>query len=268
MSEDEPEGTFRVDQAADPFAVVRYLDTASAHNPIQHIKRQSYELLGARGGQRLLDVGCGTGDDVRALAEMVGLSGRVTGVDASAVMIAEAKMRSEGCAFPVDFVQADGAALPFADEHFDGCRAERLLQHVPDPEAALAELIRVARQGAHIVVVDSDHGMVGLNLTNRSLARRVLDVRCDAIRNGWIGRQLPGLMKRRGMVDIAVYPAVSMHLSLALQGDLERSVAEAERRGVISVDEGRAFVAELEELDRAGEFFLAGVIMTVVGCKP
>ncbi len=260
--------TFRVDQASDPAAFIRYLDAAAARASIQHVKQLSYQLLGAREGLHLLDVGSGTGDDACTLASRVRQTGSVTGVDASAVMIAEARQRVSDRGLPIEFVQTDCAALPVPDGSFDGCRAERLLQHVADPAAAVAELVRVARPGRRVVVVDSDHGMVGLHMIDRSLTRRVLDTRCDAIRNGWIGRQLPALLRRGGLVDIGIYPTVSVHTTFDLRGDLQHSVAEAERRHAITADEGRAFLTELEALDNAGEFFLAGVIFTVVGTKP
>jgi ubiquinone/menaquinone biosynthesis C-methylase UbiE len=280
MPQEESSAGWQVDRAKDPQAFVKYLDKASARGPVQAIKRQSYELMQVRAGHRVLDVGCGVGDDVRALAQFVGASGAVIGADTSEVMIAEARRRSEDESLPVEFLQADCHTLPFPDASFDACRAERLLQHVADPEAALRELVRVARPRGRIVVIDADHGMMALNFADRHLARRVLDTRCDALRNGWIGRQLPGLLRRQGLLDIEIHPTVTYYASAGQQddpeqvarksiiaGDLRRSAAEAERCGVISAEESRTFLAELETLEQAGEFFLAGVMFVVAATK-
>ena len=53
-------------------------------------------------GQRVLEVGCGTGDDVRTIARRVGPSGHVLGIDASPLVVAEATRRSQGRNLPVD----------------------------------------------------------------------------------------------------------------------------------------------------------------------
>ena len=68
-------------------------------------------------GHRLLDAGCGTGGGAAALAELVGSSGWVVGVDASAAMIAEAQRRATGLGLPVEFEVGDVHRLlvPFRD---------------------------------------------------------------------------------------------------------------------------------------------------------
>lgn len=269
MADDKAKPGWIVDRADDPQVYVRYLDAASARTSVQTVKERSYLQLEARPGQRLLDAGCGVGGDARALARLVSPGGSVVGLDSSAVMIAEATRRSEGLALLVEFVQGDCQALPFPDGAFDGCRAERVFQHIPDPEAALAEMVRVARPGAMIVVVDSDHGMTALNGGDRDLTRRILSVWSEAITNGWIGRQLPGLFARHGLRDISVVPTASAHTALEPhRGALRRSADVATRRGAITPDEAAAFMDELDALDRRGEFFLSGVIFSVAGRKP
>jgi ubiquinone/menaquinone biosynthesis C-methylase UbiE len=96
-------------------------------------------LLEPASEQRLLDVGCGSGDDVRALARRVAPSGCVIGIDISEAMIGQARKQN---AVPcVDYCVADAHALPFADASFDAARVERVMQHVEDPDKALAEMV-------------------------------------------------------------------------------------------------------------------------------
>ena len=130
------------------------LDTASAHEQVQAFKRRTCELLEVKTGAHLLDIGCGPGDNVRALAQMVGSTGRVVGVDNSEAMIAEARKRAEGLNLPVEYSVGDAHHLDFADNTFDGCRAERVFQHVENPGQVLLEMVRVACPGGRIVVLD------------------------------------------------------------------------------------------------------------------
>lgn len=94
-------------------------------------------------GDRALDVGCGVGQVVRRL--------RDGGYEACGVEVSEpnvAKARQVG----LDCQVYDGRQLPFPDRHFGSAGALNVLEHVEDPEGFLAELVRVARPGARVVV--------------------------------------------------------------------------------------------------------------------
>jgi ubiquinone/menaquinone biosynthesis C-methylase UbiE len=79
----------RVDESADPQSFVDYLDGVT--QATQAYKRLAFGLLEITEGDVLLDLGCGAGDDARAVARLVGPSGRVVGIDNSQAMIAEAR---------------------------------------------------------------------------------------------------------------------------------------------------------------------------------
>ena len=111
-----------VDRATDPAQLVRYLDTAIARSSMQFFEQRIVERLGLRSGGKYLDVGCGTGDDVRAMAQQVGTDGWIVGVDSSETMIAEARRRSEGVSLPIEFRLGRAEQLEFADATFDGSR--------------------------------------------------------------------------------------------------------------------------------------------------
>ena len=93
-----------VDQSADPSAFIRFLDKLRTDNSVRAWKLQSYKYLEVKSGSHILDVGCGTGEDVRALSQHVGNTGRVVGVDSSEVMILEAKKRANGLNLPVNII--------------------------------------------------------------------------------------------------------------------------------------------------------------------
>ncbi len=92
---------------------------------------------------RILDAGCGTGRNLVDLAPL----GPVAGVDPSAHAVAFCRARG------LDGVRRAGLdALPFDDGAFDLLLACDVIEHVPDPVGALAELRRVAAPGAHLLV--------------------------------------------------------------------------------------------------------------------
>ena len=102
------------------------------------------------GEERALDSGTGTGALAFALSELVR---EVVGVDVDPELLDEARKRSAGKA-NVEFLEADATALPFADGEFDLAGSLRTLHHLPRPELAVAELVRVTRPGGTLLVVD------------------------------------------------------------------------------------------------------------------
>ena len=80
--------------------------------------------------------------------------------------------------------------LRFATGSFDGCRAERVLMHVPDPIRALSEMLRVTKPGGRVSVFDFDWDTFVIDSPHSDTTRRVVSSFSDSIRNGWIGRQL------------------------------------------------------------------------------
>jgi ubiquinone/menaquinone biosynthesis C-methylase UbiE len=105
-------------------------------------------LLTLRGDERALDVGTGAGAFAYALAPLVR---EVVALDSDAAMVGRA--RSDAPA-NVEVVEGDAEHLPFGPLEFDVVATLRTLHHTRRPELVVAELARVARPGATILVVD------------------------------------------------------------------------------------------------------------------
>jgi ubiquinone/menaquinone biosynthesis C-methylase UbiE len=106
-------------------------------------------LLGARPGDRVLEVGCGAGHLLaRVRAE------RSVGIDLSALVLRQARARVDGRAA---LVQGDAVELPFAAGAFDRAYCSEVLEHLADPRAALAEIRRVLRpRGVAVISVPNE----------------------------------------------------------------------------------------------------------------
>ncbi|MHB1592802.1 MAG: methyltransferase domain-containing protein [Streptosporangiaceae bacterium] len=116
---------------------------------MQRCKQIADAQLGLRPGQAVLDAGCGCGADAADMAALVGPAGRAVGIDASGAMIIAARQRFAGTGLP--HLRDRRVCGPrFPDATFSACRAERLLQHVPDPGRAVCEVARVARPGGRV----------------------------------------------------------------------------------------------------------------------
>lgn len=115
------------------------------------------EALAVRPGERVLELGFGTGNEILDLAAKVGAGGQVCGVDISSGMLAVARQKVEAAqpSTPVDLRVADARSLPFADAGFDAAYTSFTLELFPDEDIplVLAEVRRVLRAGGRLGVV-------------------------------------------------------------------------------------------------------------------
>ena len=105
--------------------------------------RLAFDRLGDLAGRRVLDFGCGHGMAAVVLARQ---GARVTGFDLSGGYLEEAGNRARANRVSIDFVQADGNCLPFADHSFDRIWGNAILHHLTLEQAA-SEIFRVLRPG-------------------------------------------------------------------------------------------------------------------------
>jgi 2-polyprenyl-3-methyl-5-hydroxy-6-metoxy-1,4-benzoquinol methylase len=179
-------------------------------------------------GKTVLDVGTGTG---RAALALAARGARVTGVDASAEMLAVAERRAAEANAVVTFARGDAHALEFPDQAFDAVICLRVLMHTPDWRRSLAELCRVARDR-----VVFDYPALRSAAAVQAAARRVahaVGVRTEPYRvfsEGAVATELGANgfrlvdVHRLFVLPIALHKTVN---SAAFTAGLERALAHA-----------------------------------------
>ncbi|MBS8121051.1 class I SAM-dependent methyltransferase [Haloferax volcanii] len=147
------------------------------------------------GRTRILDVGCGTGEFTRVLAEAS--EARVVGVDADTDLLSVASDRDSD----IETVAGDATRLPFAAGSFDLVVCQALLVNLPDPTAALSEFARVSSD--LVATVEPDNAAVGVDSTVESeaaLDRRVRDAFRDGVATDVaLGDRVRGLFDDAGL---------------------------------------------------------------------
>lgn len=185
-------------------AALRWLSRAAQLPPLRAGKKRSYELLGIVPGDRILDVGCGTGVDVLGLAPLISPGGEVVGVDSSAGVVAAARRLAALEDANARFEVADAVSLPFPDDSFDACRCDRTLQHIDDPQAAVREMVRVTRPRGTVLVSEGRNTVVTDGAGAPVLHELLTLHQTRDERAGWLGFMVPLLLRQAGLDEVRV----------------------------------------------------------------
>ncbi len=119
--------------------------------------REFYKsFLGLRPGLRIVEVGCGTGDLTRYLAELVGGRCSIIGVDMrrASLRTAEAEARRAGFEDRISYRKGDAYKVPLDDGYADLTCCRTLLMHLTDPEKAVKEMVRVTRKDGTVAALE------------------------------------------------------------------------------------------------------------------
>jgi SAM-dependent methyltransferase len=198
------------------------------------------DFASVRSGQRVLDVGCGTGALTSELVSRLGPAG-VTAVDPSEPFVAATQARHPG----VDVRRSPAERLPFANAAFDAALAQLVVHFMKDPVAGLAEMARVTRRDGIVAACVWDHGGSEGPLRLFWDAARTLDPAVDdeshlaGARKG----HLAELFKAAGLREIE-----STALSVSLEHPSFDAWWEPFTRGV---GPAGAYLASLDEARRA-----------------
>ncbi|WP_321476242.1 methyltransferase domain-containing protein [uncultured Paludibaculum sp.] len=164
--------------------------------------RRLVELL--RPGLSVLDVGCGVGSITAGIAEAVGPTGHVVGIDRDAAHVESARARY-GHVAHLRFELGDATSLEFHGE-FDIVTAARTLQWIADPRAAVSRMTRAAKRDGVVVVLDYNHAENAWSPEPprefRAFYQAFLNWRAARGWDNQMARNLPALFSAAGLVEV------------------------------------------------------------------
>lgn len=247
------------EQAADPF--------------LQRIAARALDLLDLASGARVLELGCGTGVFLPALAAAVSPRGQVIGLDHNPGFLEEARQRVERAGFStlVMLEEADAVRLPFPDNSFDAAHVERVLMHLADPDAALREVHRVLKPGGRLVAAEPDSAGVRTDHPDDPEAMALIAAQdLVQVRQPAIGLELNRRLARAGFDERQVEVFTEFdptYNPVAAAGD--RQAAEAlVAEGRLDRARADAAIRSLEEASERGEYAWIGSMVVALGRVP
>ncbi|MFQ5856170.1 MAG: methyltransferase domain-containing protein [Anaerolineae bacterium] len=243
-----------------------YLDRLRQLEPVQAVSQRLLVLADIRPGDRVLDVGCGIGHDVRTASRHAGRDGFVVGLDRSHPLLMQARAPAE----PASYVSADALSMPLAGRTFDVVLCNRVLQHVPDPGTCLREIVRVMRSSGHLVVAEPDWGTAVIGPGDALTGEAVISAADLVARHPRIGRGLAALLAQIDLVDVHV-EVTSVFLRRLADAidflDLAELISRAVAYGRTTEDAVEAWRHQLETADKNGTLVFAMEIFIAMGRK-
>jgi ubiquinone/menaquinone biosynthesis C-methylase UbiE len=186
---------------------------------INDIKQKSYDLLSLTPTTKLLEIGCGNGYDAIELAKRIGSEGKVVGIDIDPALVERSKKNAEeNFCQNIEFIVSDAEKIPYADNFFDVIRAERVFQHLKNPETVLEEALRVLKPGGIILLIETDWYGMNVYTQHYTLEQKIKDTLVSKVLiNGYASRNIQSYYIKAGINDMQLltYPFVLNNYKVA-----------------------------------------------------
>ena len=121
------------------------------------LRQMTIRLAQLMPGDKILEIGCGTGTLILAAKARVGSSGEAVGIDIAPEMVAVARRKAARKGADITFQVGSIASIPFPDNHFDVVLCSFMIFHMPEDvrNSGFKEIYRVLNTGGHLFILDS-----------------------------------------------------------------------------------------------------------------
>jgi len=219
-----------------------------------------HQVLALRKGESVLDVGVGPGLLAREMADSVGETGRIAGIDQSVDMLAMSQRRCADLEH-TEFSEADATKLPYPDDSFDAVVSTQVYEYVPDMKKALSEAARVLRKGGRIQILDTAWDSVVWNTTDSKRMHRVMSAWDEHLHDPNLPATLGIRLQEAGFewsgCEIIPIINTSFHSNCYSHG-ISAAIRQfvSDRQG-ISRDEATAWRDEFKQQEEVGRYFFS-----------
>ena len=248
---------------------LHYLELVSAVEQIKDYKTKSFQKMNLSSGNIVLDLGCGNGDDVVSMSNLIGSKGKVIGLDVNDEAIKSALTKVQPGS-NIEFLQHNGEKLPFEDNYFDSIRSDRVFQHLKYPGKVLQEAIRVTKPEGTITIIDPDWDTLVIDSSDFRMTRKIIQTISDAILNPWMGRQIYRLMKEKSLINLDIEPVtitVIKFEDLDFGVNLKPAIEHFVESHCFTKAEMDDWLKDLQDKDRLGHFYSSLALTIVTGTK-
>jgi SAM-dependent methyltransferase len=231
--------------------------------------RTLVQEIGLRPGERVVEIGCGTGVLTRWLAGHTAGANPITAVDVNRYLLQEAQAlaRAARVQDAINFREGNGLALPLPDGGFDVTLSLTVLEE-GDADRMLAELVRITRPGGRVgaIVRGEDWPIqISLALPDELRARVAKAMGAGVTEGGCADASLYRRFKAAGLIDVRTLPQLAVYDD---PGHLLVQYYQSRALGVLTPSEAQEWHAAMAQARAPGSFVLAVPHHTAVGTRP
>jgi ubiquinone/menaquinone biosynthesis C-methylase UbiE len=227
--------------------------------------------LGISQGSSVIEAGCGNAADLSDILSTVGTKGRLFGIDPTTAFIESACTRAGQLGAPnARFEVGDIRAIPSADGEFDAAFCDKVLIHAGPPKAAMAEMVRVTRDGGRVGAIEwlpffivSSSQPAACDAFNAIFRKAVYDyfISCNLARH----------FRAAGLKDVGTEAFLAHTDNLDAhpfwRAFIVHQMPMFIQAGLIEEAFAQALLADLQELNAKGEFSASFIVQAAVGTK-
>lgn len=250
---------------------VDYLKRVNKIPAIQRYKQEALKMICPQQGEEILDIGCGIGEEIRAMYDRTPTVKKLVGIDNSQTMVVHAVVLTpQDLLFnrAIVFQQGNAHNLSFEDGEFDASYSDRTFQHLNQPDQAFREMIRVTKCGGRLVIADTDWSTLQIKGVSPEVDEKTRNAYFNIVRNPRMGGMLQQLFIENSLKDVEVIKEPIELLDLQTLKDvlaLEQSLKLASDNGLFSNKDLERCLQEIEEAKDIVQASLA--IFIVKGVK-
>jgi ubiquinone/menaquinone biosynthesis C-methylase UbiE len=151
----------------------RRMEAMYATQGMVNRRRVVVDALQVKAGERVVDIGTGSGFVAYDIADAIGPTGEVVGVDLSEPMMRLGRLRCADKPW-VRFEMGEATQLPFPDNAFDAAVSVQVFEYVREVDTALGEMFRVLRPGGRAAIVSTDWKSIIWHSSDAGRMQRIL----------------------------------------------------------------------------------------------
>ncbi len=243
------------------------MDVMYKINSVQSIKKIAIDSMNLNSGDKVLEIGCGHGQDAEAIAKIVGANGLVEAIDSSSRMISEAQKRSKHN--NVHYSVMPAQEMNFNDNFFSACHVDRLLVSSKNYENIFNEILRVIMPAGRICITDVDALSILMYPFNDT-TQKILNQIHKVFVNPFIGRMLPELFIKNNLKNIKILPELLVINDFDILSKIfnfSEVINILVDKNELTIDDGQNWIANMLNASKYGIFLYCVTFFTVVGQK-